>query len=148
MQDLSGFDNFLADIAIYDQNELFWEEVIVEIAGSLPCKLQWMNIIQNEEKWRMGNPMFTAYFPTLQRGIRIIQKDKTDFKFPNLRTWLNGTAYIENEEETDIWELVIALTLTQENVEASQYLLKKWLDENTTLPIMKEVITSELEKVV
>ena len=143
MQNLDRFDNFLISDEIYDQNELFWKDIILEIAGKLPAKLQWMNTLQNGEKWRLGNPMFTAYFPTLKRGVRIIQKDKKEIKSPALRTWISDTAYIENDEETDIWELVIGMVLTSESLEASKYLIKHWLDENTSLSSMKEIIASE-----
>lgn len=145
MQDLNRFDSFLKNNEVYDQNELFWEGIILEIAGELPTKLQWMNTLQNGEKWRLGNPIFTAYFPTLKRGIRIIQKDKKEIKSPTLRTWISDTAYVENDQEIDIWELVIGTMLTNENVEASKYLIQKWLDENTSLPSMKEIIANESE---
>ncbi|MCU0390662.1 MAG: hypothetical protein MUE81_06055 [Thermoflexibacter sp.] len=142
MHDLSKFDSFLIDHEVYDQNELFWEGIILEIVGDLPHKIQWMNTLQNGEKWRMGNPMFTAYFPTLQRAVRIIQKDKKDTKSPSLRAWISDTVYIENDEETDIWELVIGIVLTQENIEASKYLIRQWIDENNSLASMKEMIAS------
>ncbi len=147
MKELSRFDDFLINAEVYDQNELFWKDIILEIAGELPTEPQWMNTIQNGEKWRLGNPMFTAYFPTLKRGLRIIQKDKKGIKLPTLRTWISDTAYIENDEEIDIWELVIGMTLTEENLEASEYLVKKWIDENTSLSTMKEIISGELAKI-
>lgn len=147
MKELSRFDDFLINADVYDQNELFWQGILLDIIGDLPCNLQWMNTAQNGEKWRFGNPMFTAYFPTLKRGIRIIQKDKKNMKPATLRTWISDSAYIENDTEVDIWELVIGLTLTEENVEASEYLVKKWIDENTSLSTMKEIISGELAKI-
>jgi hypothetical protein len=78
----------------------------------------------------------------LQRAVRIIQKDKKDTKSPSLRAWISDTVYIENDEETDIWELVIGIVLTQENIEASKYLIRQWIDENNSLASMKEMIAS------
>ncbi|MCO6478804.1 MAG: hypothetical protein J5I94_19375, partial [Phaeodactylibacter sp.] len=83
-----------------------------------------------------ANPIFNAYFPALQKAVRIIQ-DTPEEGAPDITAWINYFEIEEDQPETP--ELVIAIALSQDSAGTARELLRKWLLEGLSGEEMEKV---------
>ena len=103
MMKLAKYKNFLSDKDLYFQNKIFWNDTIINLSKN---KFEeWViTKFSNGEDFFDGNPIFSAFYPDLNKAIRIIQLP-VDEDISLLRTWLD----IVNHGDKSIKELVLAL---------------------------------------
>jgi len=131
------FEKFSSDKRIYNLNQGYWKR---KLKSKLKLKftedsILFKNIDFNGLKIYDANPIFTYIDKSKGKAIRIIQDD---FDLINdneiedvylLTAWFDVLEDNRNQKEKKIQELVIALFLTQETVEKSIELIRRWLND-------------------
>ncbi|MCB0558605.1 MAG: hypothetical protein KDD09_06660 [Phaeodactylibacter sp.] len=90
-----------------------------------------------------ANPIFDAYFPTLQKAVRIIQ-DTPEEGAPDITAWINYFEIEDDQPETP--ELVIAIALSQDSAETARELLRKWLLEGLSKENMEKAFEGVVKR--
>ena len=119
------FPEFKEDSPVSAQVERYWEDLWKRVIQGAPAgswKAPWMH-----NPRRDGNPVFTAIYPVLNRGVRIIQEetpaaDETDFD-----CWVD--TFGENNEPNAVRELVIACCPSKENEPQVEKILRRWVHQ-------------------
>ncbi len=121
------FENFLDDPQQYERSEGLWRDLWTGIDPSQRERFMW------EAPWlgtgsptiRDGNPIFSAFSPSLRRGIRIIQQEPVE---PGLdfQVWLDTFGGAPTEPDS-INELVIACVLSDVATIYARTLMRTWV---------------------
>lgn len=120
------FGNFLDDARQYRASEAFWEDrwlglgkVLEEQGWSYP----WIST--GSPDCRDGNPIFSAWSPTLRRGVRIIQHEPTRQRV-EIQAWPDfvGGNYYDRDA---VQELVISCALSEAAADWAMSLLRLWV---------------------
>lgn len=118
------YHNFLTDDNVYDAATRHWEQFFDNLLTKYGYTRQSYlnNVTGNGTILRDGNPIFHAYIPEINRGIRIIQEDPEEATGKvQLGHWIQET---EGPDEQPMSVLVISLLLTEETMaEAKEYIL-------------------------
>ena len=134
------FGDFLENKEQYEACEVYWIQLIEEIAQSLGQAgewQQWMSRTYGDgitPLERDGNPIADARSQKLDRALRIIQDRVTDDEF-EIGGWVTTEKEFLDVLPKD--EMVIWLTLSEESAEAAKQLLEKWMTPETTPAEMK-----------
>jgi len=122
------FPEFLEDATQYTKAVEYWvglwEQIDLRLRARHEWRQPWLSSNWQENPvFRDGNPIFSAYSPITQKGIRIIQHPPSS---PNLEFehWLDTFGGPLTDSEA-IRELVIACALSEE---ASIYVLERMRD--------------------
>ena len=86
------------------------------------------------------DPIYNAYFPSLDKAIRIIQEAPEE-EPASLSAWLDTVEIRESGPETP--ELVIALELSRATAARARAFLRQWLVEDLGVGGMAEVIDKD-----
>ncbi|WP_460914689.1 hypothetical protein [Spirosoma areae] len=101
--ELAKYKNFLSDKELYLQNKKFWGDTIVNL--SEVSFEEWVTTkFANGEDFFDGNPIFSAFYSSLNKAVRIIQLP-IDRNIALLRVWLDKVNYNDNS----IKELVLVV---------------------------------------
>lgn len=133
------YPSFLDNKRVYNLNQAYWRRLLSDLIKDTDLSFQpYLNTISaNGNKEYDGNPIFNAYFPTLNKAIRVIQ-DTPEEGAADLSTWMDQ---IELEEgQPPIQELVIAVTLSRETAAQAQELMHQWIVERRTVREMEEQV--------
>jgi hypothetical protein len=117
------FPGFKEDAPVSEQVGRYWQDLWQRVVQGAPAgswKSPWMH-----NPRRDGNPVFTAVYSVLNRGIRIIQEetpaaDETDFD-----CWVD--TFGDKNESDAIQELVIACCPSVENEQKVETTLRRWV---------------------
>ena len=121
------YEAFLEDEALYDLSVQFWKDLWVEVLATAWADEEWYTpwVGTGGPEIRDGNPIFSAYSPTLKRAVRIVQEEPykpgLDFQF-----WLDNTGNPFTDPNS-ISELVIACVLSDAAAAEARNLLPDWL---------------------
>jgi Zn-dependent peptidase ImmA (M78 family) len=139
------FDTFLENPKVYLKVENYWEKIIRKIANAKQLTFHWAwrnTFLPNGAKMYDGDPIATAYFPSLKKGVRIIQRDPKDDDIYKITGWVSKTEY----DREDIIELVIVIQLSKETKKIAEQLIREWVIANADLDTMSSSIAVEAEK--
>jgi hypothetical protein len=134
------FPIFLEDESEYDQAVNFWRELFADLLADteLEYKAYLNTTTVNGISLRDGNPIFDAFFPKLNKAVRIIQEEAEGDDALDIGAWLDET---ELESVPDvIQELVISLVLTEETLSLAKRMIDKWVIRDIALEKMKDYI--------
>lgn len=118
------YPGFLESYRTYQELELFWESLFSRIAEQNRWSWRsWMKpTFANGTPFFDGNPIFNAYVPELNRGVRILQvepEESGEFSYyPDV---------VEMEDGHTFQELVISLILTEETQAQAEAAIANWL---------------------
>lgn len=129
------FPNFLKDKEVYLLARAFWQEQFDQFAQK--HGLEYVPYLNDTPLEFDGNPIFNAWGPAINRGVRIIQVEPESEEVV-FSAWLDT---VETEEgKLAIDELVIDLVLSEETNEAAFRLILNWLE--------KRVEKEEIERLI
>lgn len=120
--------DFLSSPVEYAQAESIWRErwtkLLHELGQQDVWEFPWLTTtFANGMPFRDGNPIFSAICPSRQVAVRIIQIElDADAKF---QTWKSTFG------QDLVQELVIACTLTEQNLEYAIQIMRKWITQET-----------------
>lgn len=132
------FSLFLEDKNVYNLSQAYWGRMIKSIAREGGLSFQpYLNPYDGAGQKEYGaNPIYDAYFPTLQKAVRIIQ-DTPEEGASDITAWINDFEIEEDQPETP--ELVIAIALSQDSAGMARELLRKWLLDGLSGKEMEKV---------
>jgi hypothetical protein len=136
------YASFLEDKRVYNLAQAWWGRLLTGLASER--KLEFRPYLNprpaSGRKEYDGNPICNAYFPTLDKAVRIIQEGPEE-EPASLSAWLDTAEIHEAGPETP--ELVIALELSRATATRARALLRRWLVEDVGVGGMGAVITDE-----
>lgn len=134
------FPIFLEDEAEYDQVVNFWKEVFASMLTGTTLEYKpYLNATTVDGiSLRDGNPIFDAFFPRLNKAVRIIQEEPDTDSDLQIGVWLDETE-IKNPSEP-VQELVISLVLTDTSLLLAKQLIGKYILEDSDRQSMKVLI--------
>jgi hypothetical protein len=119
------YPDFLENFDHYQEVERFWQDFFEAIVSEKEWSWRpWMTpVFSDGTPFFDGNPIFNAYVPEADRGIRILQTDpedadEFDYYFDT----------VELEDGQTFPELVISLVLTEDTKEKAEEAIRQWLD--------------------
>jgi hypothetical protein len=120
------FVGFLEDKRLYNLTAAYWHRMVYRIAKERQLNFQpYINLYDSMgQKEYDANPIFSAFFPILNKAVRIIQ-DEPEAEAPDLTYWEDE---IELKTGHQTKELVIAVALSVSSAEAAKRLIVDWLE--------------------
>lgn len=118
------YRNFLKDKRVYNLNRGYWKKMLDSLSNTLPMPL-YNEHFSNGAPFYDGNPIFSAYLPSLKKSVRIIQEAPETDNI-EIGAWM---ASIEVNNEP-VKELVISLELSQEASMIAKQLIVGWLQDD------------------
>lgn len=135
------FKNFLEYKQVYQNNVVYWKNILGNIIKDIPENYYWLEPqFINGESFFDGNPMvsFICYSP--KKAVRIIQEDPESDSI-EIGAWVDNFYLSEDEL---IKELVISLELSSESEKIAKTLIKKWIIEDLNNLQMFQFINQQL----
>lgn len=131
------FKNFLEDKQIYQENIIYWKDILSNIVKDKPENYHWLKSqFANGEDFYDGNPMIVLVCQSPKKAIRIIQEEPESDSI-EIGAWVDTLQLSESEQ---IQELVISLELSSESQRLAKKLIKKWIiDDLNDLQMSKTV---------
>ena len=121
------FPNFMNDEKEYRASEGYWEALWLRTEPSMLDKHRWDYpwISTGSPDCLDGNPIFSAFSPSLRRGVRIIQHEPTTSRL-EIQAWPDfvGGSYYDPDA---IQELVISCALSEAAAVWAMSLLRPWV---------------------
>jgi hypothetical protein len=139
------FSDFLENKKVFNLAEAYWRRMVTAIAQERGCSFRpYLNHLDAAgRKEYDANPIFEAFFPELNKAVRIIQ-DRPEQGKLDLSGWLDQLELEESHPPTP--ELVLALALSRETAEAARQLLRCWIVDDCSPAEMKKAISSHTKK--
>ena len=135
------FKNFLEDKQVYQNNVVYWKNILGNIIKDISENYDWLEPqFINGESFFDGNPMVSLICHSPKKAIRIIQEDPESDSI-EIGAWVDD-CYLSEEES--IKELVISLELSSESEKLAKNLIKKWIIEDLNDLQMFEFINQHL----
>jgi hypothetical protein len=121
------FKNFLEDKQVYQNNVVYWKNILGNIIKDISENYYWLEPqFINGESFFDGNPMVFLICQSSKKAVRIIQEEPESDSL-EIGAWVDD--FYLSEEET-IKELVISLELSSESEKIAKNLIKKWITED------------------
>jgi len=121
------FPCFLTHWAQYEQSECYWLDLWRQLDQMDRNIYRWAHpwLGTGSPTIKDGNPIFSAYSPVLNRGVRVVQQEPLDGR-------LDIQAYLDFyggdfDDPGSVSELVIACTLSAEAAKIALDLLRPWI---------------------
>ena len=131
------FKNFLEDKQVYQNNVVYWKDILNKIIKDKSDNCDWFEPqFVNGEIFFDGNPMFFLICHSPKKAVRIIQEDPESNSL-EISAWVDDFYLSEDES---IKELVISLELSFESEQLAKNLIKKWIIEDLNSLQISEVI--------
>jgi hypothetical protein len=135
------FKNFLEDKQVYQNNVVYWKDILSKIVKDKSENYYWLEPqFINSESFFDGNPMVSLICHSPKKAIRIIQ-EKPESDSIEIGAWVDDFYLSDNES---IKELVISLELSSESEQLAKNLIKKWIIENLNDLQMFQFINQQL----
>ena len=121
------FKNFLEDKQVYQNNVVYWKDILSKIVKDKLENYYWIEPkFANGESFFDGNPIISFVCQSSKKAVRIIQEEPESDSL-EIGAWVDD--FYLSEEET-IKELVISLELSSESEKIAKNLIKKWITED------------------
>ena len=121
------FKNFLEDKQVYQNNVVYWKNILGNIIKDISENYDWLEPqFINGESFFDGNPMVSLICYSPKKAVRIIQEDPESDSI-EIGAWVDDFYLSEDEP---IKELVISLELSSESEKLAKNLIKKWIIED------------------
>jgi hypothetical protein len=135
------FKNFLEDKQVYQNNVVYWKDILNKIIKDKSDNCDWFEPqFVNGEIFFDGNPMFFLICHSPKKAVRIIQEDPESNSL-EISAWVDDFYLSEDES---IKELVISLELSSESEKLAKNLIKKWIIEDLNDVKMSEFIDRQI----
>ena len=120
------FVGFLESKRLYNLTAAYWHRMVYKIAEEKQLEFQpYINLYDTHgHKEYDANPIFSAFFPGLNKAVRIIQ-DEPEADAPDLTYWEDR---IELKVAHPTKELVIAVALSVSSAAEAKRLIADWLE--------------------
>lgn len=145
MSTLYPYTNFMENEETYLETQQVWSELVAHIANVNGLEVDnYMNLNQQRNPVRDGNPIAALKIKGSNQGVRIILVDPTE-DGGDFSAWFNDFG-AENTDES-IKELVFDMKLSHATLGVSAILIERWftgrLTENTLEDWLKPWNTEE-----
>ena len=135
------FKNFLEDKQVYENNVVYWINILGNIIKDISENYDWIEPqFINGERFFDGNPMVSLICYSPKKAVRIIQEDPESDSI-EIGAWVDNFYLSEDEL---IKELVISLELSSESEKIAKTLIKKWIIEDLNDLQMFQLINQQL----
>ena len=135
------FKNFLEDKQVYQNNVVYWKNILGNIIKDISENYDWLEPqFINGESFFDGNPMVSLICHSPKKAIRIIQEEPESDSI-EIGAWVDNFYLSEDEL---IKELVISLELSFESEKLTKTLIKKWIIEDLNNLQMFQFINQQL----
>jgi hypothetical protein len=135
------FKNFLEDKQVYQNNVVYWKNILGNIIKDISENYDWLEPqFINGESFFDGNPMVSLICHSPKKAIRIIQEDPESDSI-EIGAWVDNFYLSEDEP---IKELVISLELSSKSEQLAKILIKKWIIEDLNDLQMFQFINQQL----
>lgn len=131
------YANFLEKKSTYQLTRHFWKKQFDEVLGVFDHPFH----AYHEEKNYDGHPIFTAYFPTLDRTVRINQHAPKD---EQLHIEAQLDQILLDGKEEPVAELRVDLVLSKKSANLTRQLLRQWIIAYRPARDMNEEIRKRL----
>ena len=131
------FKNFLEDQQVYQNNVVYWKDILSKIIKDKSENYDWLEPqFINGENFFDGNPMVSLICHSPKKAVRIIQENPESDSI-EIGAWVD--IFYLSEDEL-IKELVISLELSSESEQLAKNLIKKWITEDLNSLQISEII--------
>jgi hypothetical protein len=131
------FKNFLEDKQVYQNNVVYWKDILSKIIKDKSENYDWLEPqFINGENFFDGNPMVSLICHSPKKAVRIIQENPESDSI-EIGAWVD--IFYLSEDEL-IKELVISLELSSESEQLAKNLIKKWITEDLNSLQISEII--------
>lgn len=135
------FKNFLEDKQVYQNNVVYWKNILGNIIKDISENYDWLEPqFINGESFFDGNPMVSFICHSPKKAVRIIQENPESDSI-EIGAWVD--IFYLSEDEL-IKELVISLELSSESEKLAKNLIKKWIIEDLNDLQMCEFINKQI----
>ena len=135
------FKNFLEDKQVYQNNVVYWKDILSKIVKDKAENSDWLEPqFINGENFFDGNPMVSLICHSPKKAVRIIQEDPASGSI-EIGAWVDDFYLSEDES---IKELVISLELSSKSEQLAKILIKKWIIEDLNDLQMFQFINQQL----
>jgi hypothetical protein len=135
------FKNFLEDKQVYQNNVVYWKNILGNIIKDISENYYWLEPqFINGESFFDGNPMVSLICHSPKKAVRIIQENPESDSI-EIGAWVD-IFYLSEDEP--IKELVISLELSSESEKSAKNLIKKWIIEDLNNLQMCEFINKQI----
>ena len=135
------FKNFLEDKQVYQNNVIYWKDILSKIVKDKLENYYWIEPkFINGEFFFDGNPMVSLICHSPQKAVRIIQENPESDSI-EIGAWVDDFYLSEDES---IKGLVISLELSSESEQLAKNLIKKWIIEDLNNLQMCEFINQQI----
>ena len=135
------FKNFLEDKQVYQNNVVYWKNILGNIIKDISENYDWLEPqFINGENFFDGNPMVSFICHSPKKAVRIIQENPESDSI-EIGAWVD-IFYLSEDEP--IKELVISLELSSESEKLAKNLIKKWIIEDLNDLQMCEFINKQI----
>jgi hypothetical protein len=135
------FKNFLEDKQVYQNNVVYWKNILGNIIKDISENYYWLEPqFINGESFFDGNPMVSLICHSPKKAVRIIQENPESDSI-EIGAWVD-IFYLSEDEP--IKELVISLELSSESEKLAKTLIKKWIIEDLNNLQMFQFINQQL----
>ena len=135
------FKNFLEDKQVYQNNVVYWKNILGNIVKDKSENYYWIEPkFANGESFFDGNPIISFVCQLSKKAVRIIQENPESDSI-EIGAWVD-IFYLSEDEP--IKELVISLELSSESEKSAKNLIKKWIIEDLNNLQMCEFINKQI----
>jgi hypothetical protein len=142
------YKNFLSDPEEYRLAIEYWQALCkfaLRLSDSQEVWEPWLNThFVNGKPFQDGNPIYSLISKGAKKGIRIIQEELNSNDI-EIAAWLNTFGEDDADPNSNIQELVIVCTLSEETSKIASSLIQKWAIDETNLKEIKNMIDSLIE---
>lgn len=133
------YANFLKNKGLYTRCQNYWQQQFDELFIAFDIEYK---TYHEEKEARDGDPIFAAYFPAMQRAVRIVQKPPE-----NNRLQIEASIRqnrIDDDASGEIQELIIELVLSKQSANLTRQLVRQWIPAYLPAERMEKEIETRL----
>ncbi len=138
------YSTFLEDKRVYNLVRASWKRSLDRMLGENQIEYRpYLNQYQNGKLEYDGNPIYNAFFPSLNKAIRIIQVADDGESQVDCSAWIDS---IKPEEDKEAFnELVVDIVLSKESKKMAEELIKHWILDDYSANDMKKAISQIIQ---
>lgn len=133
------YSTFLEDKRVYNLVRASWKRSLDRMLGENQIEYRpYLNQYQDGKLEDDGNPIYNAFFPSLNKAIRIIQVADDRESQVDCSAWIDR---IKPEVDKEAFnELVVDIVLSKESKKMAEELIKHWILDDYAVNDMEKAI--------